>query len=186
MVYLYAKAVHIIFVVCWMAGLFYIVRLFIYHTEAKSKSVEEYGVLHKQFILMESKLWWIITTPAMYLTILAALVMLYINPGLLAMGWMHVKLTFVLGLILYHFACQRIMFQLKGESSTWSSTKLRLWNELATVLLFAIVFTVVLKSALNWIFGVLGLLVLSISLMMAVKLYKKFRNRSNPNKTLNS
>jgi len=91
MVYLYAKAVHIIFVVCWMAGLFYIVRLFIYHTEAKLKSAEEYGILHKQFILMESKLWWIITTPAMYLTILAALVMLYINPGLLTMGWMHVK-----------------------------------------------------------------------------------------------
>jgi len=186
MVYLYAKAVHIIFVVCWMAGLFYIVRLFIYHTEAKSKSEEEYGVLHKQFILMESKLWWIITTPAMYLTILAALVMLYINPGLLTMVWMHVKLTFVLGLILYHFACQRIMFQLKGESSTWSSTKLRLWNELATVLLFAIVFTVVLKSALNWIFGVLGLLILSVSLMMAVKLYKKIRNKNNADKTLNS
>ncbi|MDM1294762.1 protoporphyrinogen oxidase HemJ [Sphingobacterium sp. N143] len=177
MVYLYAKAVHIIFVVCWMAGLFYIVRLFIYHTEAKSKSEGEYGVLHKQFIVMESKLWWIITTPAMYLTIIAALIMLYINPGLLTMGWMHVKLTFVLGLMLYHFSCQRIMFQLKDESSKWSSTKLRLWNELATVLLFAIVFTVVLKSALNWIFGVLGLLILAVSLMMAVKLYKKFRNK---------
>ena len=186
MVYLYAKAVHIIFVVCWMAGLFYMVRLFIYHTEAKSKSVAEYEILHKQFTVMEAKLWWIITTPAMYLTILAALVMLYINPGLLGMGWMHVKLTFVLGLILYHFACQRIMFQLKCEMCSWSSTKLRLWNELATVLLFAIVFTVVLKSALNWIFGVLGLLILSISLMMAVKLYKKFRYKNSSKRTLNS
>ncbi|EFK57305.1 CopD family protein [Sphingobacterium spiritivorum] len=175
MVYLYAKAIHIIFVVCWMAGLFYIVRLFIYHIEAKRKSAGEYTILHKQFVIMESKLWWIITTPAMYLTIAAGALMLYLSPSWLQMGWMHVKLLFVAGLVVYHFICQRIMRQLAAETCTWSSTNLRLWNELATLFLFAIVFTIVLKSAINWIFGVVGLVGLSVVLMMAVKLYKKYR-----------
>ncbi len=158
-----------------MAGLFYMVRLFIYHTEAKQKSEQEYAVLHRQFMVMESKLWWIITTPSMYITVLAGLVMLYIAPGLLKAGWMHVKLTFVLGLIAYHFICQRIMFRLKSENNRWTSTQLRLWNELATVLLFAIVFVVVLKSAIDWLYGVLGLLLLAVMLMVAVKLHKRFR-----------
>lgn len=177
MIYLYAKAIHIIFVVCWFAGLFYMVRLFIYHTEAKQKSAQEYQVLHPQYSLMESRLWWIITTPSMYLAVLAGLVMLYQNPGLLQAGWMHVKLSFVLGLIGYHFACQKIMFSLREEDCTWTSSRLRLWNEVATLFLFAIVFMVVLKSAITWIFGVVGLLVLAILLMMGIKLYKKYRNK---------
>jgi len=177
MLYLYAKAIHIIFVICWMAGLFYMVRLFIYHTEAKQRPDTEYRILHRQFMVMERKLWWIITTPAMYLTVAAGLVMLYANPALIKMGWMHVKLTFVLGLVGYHFVCQRIMFSLCSEVSKWTSLRLRLWNELATVLLFAIVFVVVLKSAINWIYGVIGLLLLGVMLMVAVKLYKKIRGR---------
>jgi len=175
--YLYAKAIHIIFVVCWMAGLFYMVRLFIYHTEAKSRPSNEYEILHKQFVLMERKLWWVITTPAMYLTILAAAVMMHLNPAWWLQPWLHVKLVFVLGLLVYHFICQRMMFNLAAEKSRWTSTKLRLWNELATLLLFAIVFTVVLKSAINWIYGVVGLVVFAIMLMVAVKLYKRFREK---------
>ena len=175
MIYLYAKVIHIIFVVCWFAGLFYMVRLFIYHTEAKSKPEQEYQILHRQFQIMESRLWWVITVPSMYLTVLAGLVMLYQVPSLLQAGWMHVKLAFVLGLIAYHFACQRIMFQLRDGHSSWSSGRLRLWNEGATLFLFAIVFMVVLKSAVTWIFGVLGLLVLSVLLMMGIRLYKKYR-----------
>ena len=179
MIYLYAKAIHIIFVICWMAGLFYMVRLFIYHTEARQKPEAEYLVLHRQFMVMERKLWWIITTPAMYLAVLAGVVMLIDSPGLFRAGWLHVKLAFVVGLIIYHFRCQRIMHHLALEKNTWTSTRLRLWNELATVLLFAIVFAVVLKSAVNWIYGTLGLLLLAVILMIAVKWYKKVRNRSN-------
>lgn len=175
MLYLYAKAIHIIFVVCWMAGLFYMPRLFIYHTEAKSKSPVEYQVLHKQFTIMENRLWWVITTPAMYITVASALLMLYINPGLLSMGWMHIKLTFVAGLIAYHFISQQMMFKLRDEKLNWTSNRLRMWNEVSTLILFAIVFLVVLKSSLNWIFGVLGLLGLSILLMILIKLYKKYR-----------
>jgi putative membrane protein len=175
MIYLYAKAIHIIFVVCWFAGLFYIVRLFIYHTEAKQRPLHEYQLLHKQFTLMENRLWWVITVPSMYLTVLAGLVMIYQVPALLQAGWMHVKLAFVLGLIAYHFLCQRILFQLRDETSTWTSGKLRIWNEVATLFLFAIVFMVVLKSAVSWVFGVLGLFALAILLMLGIKLYKRFR-----------
>lgn len=175
MIYLYAKAIHIIFVICWMAGLFYIVRLFIYHAEAKQKEEFEYRVLHDQFMIMESKLWWIITTPSMYLTVLAGVTMLYIAPSLLQTPWMQVKLVFVLGLLIYHFICQRILFKLKQESNKWSSMQLRLWNELATILLFAIVFVVVLKSATNWVYGLVGLVLFALMLMVAVKVYKRIR-----------
>lgn len=175
MIYLYAKAVHIIFVICWMAGLFYMPRLFIYHTEAKDKGIEAYQILHKQFSIMENRLWWVITTPAMYITIASALVMLHVNPALLSMDWMQFKLAFVVGLIFYHFKSQQIMYRLRDEKSTWSSGQLRMWNEVSTVILFAIVFLVILKSTLNWIFGVVGLLGLAILLMVLIKLYKKYR-----------
>src|SRR5690606_27636670 len=147
--------------------------------EARQKPVQEYAILHRQFMVMEHKLWWIITTPAMYLAVFAGIVMLVNAPGLLGAGWLHVKLVFVLGLIAYHFTCQRIMYQLKAEKSSWTSSRLRMWNELATVLLFAIVFAVVLKSAVNWIYGTLGLLLLAVMLMIAVKWYKKLRDRNS-------
>src|SRR5690606_33929646 len=114
-------------------------------------------------------------TPSMYLTVLAGLAMLYQVPTLLQAGWMHVKLAFVLGLIAYHFVCQRIMWRLRAERNTWTSGRLRIWNEVATIFLFAIVFIVVLKSAVSWIFGVLGLLLLAILLMLGIRFYRRFR-----------
>ncbi|RZL98083.1 MAG: protoporphyrinogen IX oxidase [Pedobacter sp.] len=128
--YRYVLAVHIIFVVSWMAGLFYIVRLFIYHTEANLKTAIERDILQRQFEVMESKLWNIITTPAMVLAVSAGITMLVINPGLLQTDWMWVKLFFVTGLLVYHFICQRIIKQLKAGNYKMSGTQLRLWNEL--------------------------------------------------------
>ncbi len=177
MTYLYLKSLHIIFVVSWMAGLFYIVRLFIYHTEANERPEAERLVLHRQFEVMEAKLWNIITTPAMLLAVLAGLGMIYLNPSLLAMDWMLVKLGFVLGLLVYHFLCQRIIGQLKNGIFHWTSTQLRVWNEVATIFLVAIVFTVVLKSAIDWIYGLIGLILFSIIIMSAVKIYKYYRHR---------
>ncbi len=178
MTYLYFKSLHLIFVVSWMAGLFYIVRLFIYHTEANERPEAERHILQRQFELMESKLWNIITNPAMLLAVLAGLGMIYLNPALLEMDWMLVKLGFVLGLLVYHFLCQRMMNQLKRGVFSFSSTQLRIWNELATIFLVAIVFTVVLKSAIDWIYGLIGLILFSIFIMSAVKIYKYYRQRS--------
>ena len=175
MLYLYLKAIHIIFIVSWMAGLFYIVRLFIYHVEANDRTESERITLQRQFEIMQHKLWYIITTPAMAISVLAGIAMIWVNPVLLSMNWMLVKLAFVLGLLVYHFLCQNIMNKLKQGIFTWSSTQLRLWNELATIFLVAIVFTVILKSAVDWIYGLTGLVVFSAVIMSAVKVYKYYR-----------
>lgn len=176
--YLYIQAVHIIFVVSWMAGLFYSVRLFIYHTEANTRPEFERVILQTEFEKIESRLWKIITTPAMVLTVVAGIAMIVINPALLEMPWLHVKLGFVVLLIAYHFICQRIMRQLKRRIFKWTSFQLRLWNEVATILLVAIVFTVVLKSAVEWIYGLAGLIIFSMVILVSVKLYKKYREQS--------
>jgi putative membrane protein len=176
--YLYILSLHIIFVVCWMAVLFYIVRLFVYHQEANDRPDIERDILQRQYIIMEKRLWNIITVPAMVLTVLAGLAMIAIRPGLLYAPWLHVKLAFVVLLLIYHFMCQRIMKRMRKGIFKLSSTQFRLWNELPTLLLVAIVFTVVLKSAIDWLYGIAGLLALGIVLMIAVKLYKSYRNKN--------
>lgn len=175
--YRYFLAVHIIFVVSWMAGLFYGVRLFIYHTEANDKPEIEKNILQKEFAKIEARLWNIITIPAMCLTILAGATMLYTRPYLLQEDWMLVKLGFVALLIVYHFICQNIMKQLRNGIFKFSSNQLRLWNEVATILLVAIVFTVILKSAVDWFYGLIGLIVFSGVIMTAVKIYKRYREK---------
>lgn len=175
--YSVVKALHIIFIVSWFAGLFYIVRLFIYHTEAQQKEEQERRILSKQFEIMESKLWWIITTPAMILTLIFGTWMLFIVPAWLEQGWMHIKLSFVGLLLVYHFVCQRILFQLKEGKFNWSSTALRIWNEVATLALVAIVFLVTMKNTLGWLNGTIGFFAVAIALMIAIKLYKKARQK---------
>ncbi len=175
--YYYVLSVHIIFVVSWMAGLFYSVRLFIYHTEANDRPELERNILQKEYEKIEAKLWNIITTPAMVLTVLAGATMVYIRQDLLNTPWFHVKLGFVALLLIYHFICQHIMKQLKLGKFKHSSFQLRLWNEVATILLVAIVFTVVLKSAVDWIYGLIGLILFSMIIMLAVKWYKHYRKK---------
>ncbi|MDB5016606.1 MAG: hemJ [Mucilaginibacter sp.] len=173
--YNYILAIHIIFVVCWMAGLFYMVRLFIYHTEAQEKPEPDRTILSTQFEIMERKLWWIITVPSMIFVLAAGITMLILVPAWLQQPWMHIKLAFVVGLLVYHFICQNKMKQMAKGIYTWTSTQLRIWNEVATIFLFAIVFLAVLKDSLNWIFGVVGVILFSLILMSGVKIYKYFR-----------
>jgi putative membrane protein len=170
------KALHIIFVVSWFAGLFYIVRLFIYHTEAQQKEAIPRKILSEQFEVMEKKLWWIITTPAMVLTLIFGIWMLLLNPTYyLSAPWMHIKLAFVGMLLIYHFVCQKIMNDLKKGLFNWKSNGLRIWNEVATLALVAIVFLVVMKDSFNWIKGTIGFFAVAIGLMMGIKLYKRLR-----------
>ena len=175
--YHYILAVHIIFVVCWFAGLFYIVRLFIYHTEAQEKPEPEKTILSKQFAIMERRLWNVITVPSMLLTVAAGITMLCLFPAWLQQPWMHIKLTFVGGLIVYHFICQHKIKQMRNGIFKWTSTQLRIWNEVCTIFLFAIVFLAVLKDAISWIYGIVGLIVFTMIIMSAVKIYKYFRTK---------
>ena len=173
--YNYILAIHIIFVTCWMAGLFYMVRLFIYHTEAQQKPEPDRKILSSQFEIMERKLWYIITVPSMWIVLAAGITMLVLVPGWLQQPWLQIKLCFVVGLVFYHFICQNKMKQMARGVFKWTSTQLRIWNEVATIFLFAIVFLAVLKDGISWIFGVVGIVVLSMILMSAVKIYKYYR-----------
>lgn len=170
------KSLHIIFMVSWFAGLFYIVRLYIYHSEAQQKIDTERKILSSQFEIMEKKLWWIITTPAMILTLVFGIWMLVLVPEYLKMGWMHIKLSFIVVLLVYHFVCQKILFDLKKQRFKWSSNGLRIWNELATLVLVAVVFLVVVKDQLNWIKGTIGFFAVAIGLMLGIKIYKRLRS----------
>lgn len=176
--YKYILAIHIIFVVCWFAGLFYMVRLFVYHTEAQEKPEPDRSILSAQYKIMEKRLWYAITVPSMWLVIAAGITMLSLYPAWLQQPWMHLKLTFVAGLIVYHFICQSKMKQMAGGLFTWSSMRYRVWNEVSTIFLFAIVFLAVLKDAVNWIYGLVGLILFTIIIMMAVKIYKRVRTKN--------
>jgi len=160
-----------------MAGLFYIVRLFIYHTEAQDKPEPDRTILSRQFEIMERKLWYIIAVPSMFLVLAAGITMLCLVPDWLQQPWLHIKLGFVVGLIVYHFICQNMIKQMANGVFKWTSTQLRMWNEVATLFLFAIVFLAVLKNAVSWIYGLVGLVALAVVLMMAVKIYKRFRTK---------
>lgn len=176
--YNYIKSFHLIFVITWFAGLFYIVRLFVYHIEANGKPSPEKEILTKQYKLMAYRLWYIITWPSAVLATVFAIALLCIMPEWLQQGWMHVKLTFVLLLILYHLKCHQIFRQLQRDEIKHTTNFMRLWNEGATFILFAVVFLVILKSAINWVFGVIGIFVLAIVLMLGYKLYKRIRERN--------
>lgn len=180
MIYPYIKSLHLIFVVTWFAGLFYIPRLFIYHIEAWQKPSPEREILTDQLKLMTKRLWYIITWPSAILCTLFAIWMLILMPSWLQQPWMHVKLGFVLLLFAYHFKCHQIFKQLQRNEVKYTSKFMRIWNEGATLILFAIVFLVILKSAFNWIYGVIGIVVLGILLMLGIKLYKRIRDK-NPN-----
>lgn len=176
--YNYIKSLHLIFVITWFAGLFYIPRLFIYHIEASQKPSPEKEILSKQLKLMSKRLWYIITWPSSILAIIFAIWLLVLSPSFLEQGWMHIKLAFVLLLIVYHLRTHMIFKQLQRDEINYSSNFMRIWNEGATLILFAIVFLVILKSSINWIFGVVGIIILGIMLMLGIKLYKRIRKRN--------
>ncbi|MDB2607194.1 CopD family protein [Zobellia sp.] len=176
--YEYVKALHLIFVITWFAGLFYMPRLFIYHIEAYEKPSPEKEILTKQLQLMAKRLWFIITWPSSVLAVCFAIWLLILMPAWLEQPWMHIKLFFVLVLIFYHLKTHQIFRQLQRNEVKYTSKSMRIFNEGATLILFAIVFIVILKSAFTWVFGVVGVVVLGVLLMLGIKLYKRIRSKN--------
>lgn len=182
--YAYLKALHIIFVVTWFAGMFYIVRLFIYNAEAAEKPEPEKSILQKQFSIMIKRLWLGITWPSAVLT-------LFLGPLVMFTGgwnkllntdsgrWLLVKLGFVVLLYVYHVSLHAIYRQQAAGVFRYSSQKLRVWNEVATLFLVPIVMLATVKSSLSWLWGLAGLVAFIIVLMSAIKLYKVIRTRKN-------
>ena len=178
MEYNYIKAFHLIFVITWFAGLFYIPRLFIYHIEATQKDSSEAAVLVPQLKLMAKGLSTIICWPSAILATGFAIWLLVLNPGLLLLQWMLIKLGFVGVLVVYHLITHQIYRALQNDNVRYSSNFMRLWNEGATLLLFAIVFLAILKTSFDWIYGLVGLIALGIVLMLGIRLYKRMRNQN--------
>ena len=177
--YNYLKSLHLIFVITWFAGLFYIVRLFVYQIESNEMPSPEKEILQKQYKIMTYRLWYIITWPSAVLAVIFAISLLYLNPGFLEMPWMQVKLGFVVLLFLYHFKCHRIYIDLQNDKVNYTSNFMRLWNEGATIILFAVVFLVILKNAINWIYGVVGIILFSVLIMLGFKFYKRIRTKKS-------
>ena len=176
MYYNYIKALHLIFVITWFAGLFYLPRLFIYHIEARKKPREVSDILIAQFKIMEKRLWYIITWPSAILAILFALWLLYLMPSWLFQSWMLIKIGFVVILLIYHIKTHNMFLKFQKGTDKYSNFFMRLWNEGATLLLFAIVFLIILRDELHWLTGTLVLIGVVILLMLGIKAYKKVRS----------
>ena len=181
--YAYLKSLHIIFIVTWFAGMFYIVRLFIYNTEANEKPEPERSILQRQFSIMIRRLWFGITWPSAILTLVfGPWVMLNGNwdrtLGDASGRWLLIKLVFVLLLYVYHFTLHSIFKQEAHGVFKYSSQQLRIWNEVATIFLVPIVMLATVKNTISWVWGLVGLFGFVIVLMSAIKIYKAMRTKS--------
>ncbi len=180
--YDYIKALHIIFIVTWFAGIFYMPRLFIYNTEANDKPAEAKKVLQDQFSIMMKRLWYGITWPSAILTLIfGPWVMfeagwdriLFTEAG----QWLLIKLIFVVLLYLYFYSLHRIFKQQVNGIFKYSSQQLRIWNEVATVILVAVVILAVVKQSMSFVWGLVGLVAFIALLMSAIKIYKLIRDK---------
>lgn len=170
---MYVKALHIIFIVTWFSGMFYIVRLFIYNTEAGERPEVERNILRMQFGVMIRRLWMGITWPSAVLTLVFGVWMWSLLGA--TPSWLVVKLCFVVGLYLYHFSLHALYRQQVRGVFRYSSQRLRIWNEMATIFLVAIVMLVVVKQNMSVVWGLAGLIGLVVLLMAAIRIYKMVR-----------
>lgn len=178
--YLYLKALHIIFVVTWFAGLFYMPRLLVYNREAADKPAEAKKILQDQFGPMMKKLWYGITWPSAVLTLVFGMIVLFKGGWadvFRTQTWLHIKLTFVFFLYLYHISLHIVFKQQSKGIFKYTSQQLRIWNEVATIFLVAIVMLAVVKQNMSFVWGILGLLAFIILLMSAIKIYKLIREK---------
>lgn len=177
MAYSWFKAFHIVGIVVWFAGLFYLVRLFIYHAEANQEPEPARTILKNQYQIMEKRLYSIITTPGMLVTVAMAIGLLTTEPDVLKEGWLHVKLGFVVLLIGYHHYCKRLMKQLAQDKCKWNSQQLRALNEAPTVMLIVIVLLAVFKNNLPTDITVWGIVGLVIAMAATIQLYARKRRK---------
>lgn len=178
-IYQLVKSLHIIFVVTWFAGLFYIVRLFVNHTEALQKPEPERSILIEQFRKMERPLWIGITWPSMIMTVTFGTIMFFMQPNLIKMPYMHLKLTLVALLIGYHHYCGVLYKKYKQHIPGASSFALRILNEVASVFLVGIVIVVEMAHRLNVLYFILGIILFCLILLFVIIRFWNKRNTKN-------
>ncbi|MBP0016212.1 MAG: protoporphyrinogen oxidase HemJ [Cyanobacteria bacterium SBLK] len=177
MAYFWFKAFHLIGVVVWFAGLFYLVRLFVYHAEASERDEPAQTILKAQYEIMEKRLYHIITMPGMVVTVAMAIGLISTEPEILKSGWLHIKLSLVAVLIGYHFFCGRIMKRLAAGECNWTGQQFRALNEAPTVLLLVIVLLAVFKGNLPLDLTTWLIFALVASMIAAIQLYAKKRRQ---------
>lgn len=175
MTYLWFKAFHLVGIVVWFAGLFYLVRLFVYHAEADEQPEPARTILKQQYQIMEKRLYNLITTPGMVLTVVMAIGMLIVSPALLHETWLHAKLTLVVLLIGYHHVCGRWMKRLAAGESKWSGQRFRWLNEVPTILLVLIVLLAVFKNSLPTSATAWGIVAMVVAMAAIIQLYARKR-----------
>lgn len=175
MAYYWFKAFHLIGIVVWFAGLFYLVRLFVYHAEASQKPEPAQTILKTQYEIMEKRLYNIITTPGMAVTVAMAVGLISTEPEILKSGWLHIKFAFVALLLAYHFFCGRIMKKLEKGDCQWTGQQFRALNEAPTVLLVVIVLLAVFKNNLPLDLTTWLIFALVIAMAASIQLYAKKR-----------
>ncbi len=184
MAYFWFKAFHLIGVVVWFAGLFYLVRLFVYHAEASQEPEPAQTILKNQYQIMEKRLYNIITTPGMILTVAMAIGLLTKEPDVLKQPWIHLKLGAVLLLLIYHFFCARIIKKLEKNECNLTGQQFRALNEAPTILLVIIVLLAIFKNSLpldatTWLIAALVLL-----MVVTIQLYAKKRRKDKEKELL--
>lgn len=176
--YLIFKSLHIISVVTWFAGLFYMPRLFVYFAEANAKPEVEKTILQNQFKIMQRRLWYGITIPSAIAVLILGGSLLQNYMPLTDHPWLMLKLVFVAGLYGYFFFLHKIFKQQQNNIIAFSPMALRVINEISTIFLFAIVFLVILKNIMNMVYGIIALVGFILILMIAIKIYKNIRERA--------
>ena len=174
-IYLACKALHLIFVITWFAGLFYLPRLFVYFVEAQARPSHERSVLQSQFKVMQNRLWYGITWPSCILAMSFGMGLLAQWEPAAISGWPLVKLGLVLLLFFYHLSLGRINRQLQNGVITWTSMHLRLWNEVPVLLLLSIVCLAVFKRTFSLGYSLTAFALVAFVLFATVKIYKKLR-----------
>ena len=177
------KALHIIGFVVWFAGLFYLVRMFVYHREAFDKKEPQRTILATQFNLMQWRIYRIICNPGMVITWVFGILMIaaYGMEWFSVNSWLHVKLFFVVLLTGYHHYAKSIILKLEKEEVVMSSHRFRLLNEIPSILLLAIVLLAVYKNNLNYGIALASLLAFALVIVIFTKLYKSIRGYKNQN-----
>ena len=176
---LYFKALHIFGFVAWFAGLFYLVRMFVYHVEADREEEPKRKILKDQFTLMQKRVFSIICNTAAVLTWFCGISMIYLYgiEWFKLNTWLHVKIVLLLILTAYHIYCKSIIDKLENGDFVMSAFNFRLFNELPSILLLAIVLLASLRSTSEFIGTLPYIFVFIVSIYLIAKFYKKHRER---------
>lgn len=174
------KSLHIVGAVGWFGGLFYLVRIFVYHKEALSLPSPDREILIKQYRIMEDRVYRIICKQGMYITWVFGILMIFLYgmDWMAANGWLHVKLLLVVLLTGYQHYCKGIIRKLADDTATYSSFGFRLLNEVPSILLLMIVLLAVYRNTIDYPKAILGIAIFGLLIYLIARRYKTLREHN--------